>query len=134
MASMNHVSVPLQVGKKMKKRKELDALVAKTMSKRSGDSVKRCLNAGAVSSHDKLLSESTDEQDYWTSNPGIKSQGRCPRRGYLIRKRTCSAFLKTCSAVLIFTCVVATTTVMWLFVDVREQVTSLRTELNQGSL
>lgn len=133
MNSMAQVNVPLQGGKKMKKRKELDALVAKNVNKRTGDGVKRSSSGGGVSSHDKLLSDSTDEQDYWTSSAGGKPL-RCHRRGYIVRKRTCFAFIKTCSAILVFTCVVATTTVMWLFVDVREQVTSLRTELNQGSL
>lgn len=131
MNSMTHVNVPLQGGKKMKKRKELDALVAKTMNKRIADGDKRSSGAGGVSSHDKLLSDSTDEQDYWTSPIGDKP--RSHRRGFLLRKRACFNFLKTCSAILVFTCAVATATVMWLFVDVREQVTSLRTELNQGS-
>ncbi|KAK6617160.1 hypothetical protein RUM44_005491 [Polyplax serrata] len=129
MNSMTHVNVPLQGGKKMKKRKELDALVAKTMNKRIADGDKRSSGAGGVSSHDKLLSDSTDEQDYWTSPIGDKP--RSHRRGFLLRKRACFNFLKTCSAILVFTCAVATATVMWLFVDVREQVTSLRTELNQ---
>lgn len=130
MDSVAHVNVPLRGGKKMKKRKELDALVAHTINKRSLD-VKRSSSTGGVSSHDQLLSDSTDDQDYWTSSATGKSL-RCHRRRYLVRKRTCSAFLRACSAILVFTCVVATTTVMWLFIDVREQVTSLRTELNQG--
>ena len=133
MSLTSHANVPLQNGKKMKKRKELDALVAKTSIKRSGDGVKKSCNVGGISSRDKLLSDSTDELEYWMSPVGCKPP-RCHPRKYLIRKWACFAFLRTCSAILMFTCVIASTTVMWLFVDVREQVTSLRTELNQGIL
>ncbi|KAL0278695.1 UNVERIFIED_CONTAM: hypothetical protein PYX00_000441 [Menopon gallinae] len=129
MDSVAHVNVPLRGGKKMKKRKELDALVAHTINKRCVD-VKRSSSVGGISSHDQLLTDSTDEQDYWTSSTGGKPL-RCQRRRYSMQKRTCSALLRACSGILIFSCVVATTAVMWLFIDVRAQVTSLRTELNQ---
>lgn len=131
MDSVAHVNVPLRGGKKMKKRKELDALVAHTINKRCID-MKRSSSVGGISSHDQLLTDSTDEQDYWTSSTGGKPL-RCQRRRYSVQKRTCSALLRACSGILIFSCVVATTAVMWLFIDVRAQVTSLRTELNQGT-
>jgi len=118
MDGMPAVNVPLRNGKKMKKRKELDALVANTVSKRTS----------GVSSHEQLLSDSSDE---WTPSVGVVN-GRCRRRGNSKRK-LCSAVTRACSVLLIFTCAVGTTAVMWLFIDVRQQVASLRTELNQGT-
>lgn len=114
------MSVPLRAGKKMKKRKELDALVAHTVSKRSS------AHTSGVSSHEQLLTDSSDE---WT--PAGGAAARCRRR-VAARRRVCSSIFRACSVLLIFTCTVGTTTVMWLFIDVRQQVTSLRTELNQG--
>lgn len=53
-------------GKKMKKRKELDALVAHTVTKRTSSST-----------HEHLLTDSSDE---WTASGGVAA--RCRRRGY----------------------------------------------------
>ena len=109
------MNVPLRAGKKMKKRKELDALVV------SGKRVKR-------GSQDQLLSETTDEEQDSSSHWSSKDR-RCR---VLVRRRVFGSLLRACTASLVFACVVATTTVLWLFIDIREQVTSLRNELDQG--
>lgn len=120
------VAVPLRAGagaggKKMRKRKELDALGAR--GRRSG-------GGGGVSSQDGLLSESTDEQEsagaQWRAKRRTGGGRPWPRR------RACLGVLRACTLVLVFACVVATTTVMWLFIDVREQATFLRNQLDQG--
>lgn len=122
------VNVPLRSGgKKMRKRKELDAL------NRRGQSNKRS-TPGGVSSQDQLLSDSTDEQDeFWTTTKGRNDS--VSRRSHLLEKRrACTSLLRVCTLMLVFACVVATTTVMWLFIDVREQATFLRNQLDQGTL
>lgn len=125
MESNGHVSVPLRTGKKMKKRKELDALVANSVTKRSCGP-KRATAGGGISSQDQLLSESTDDQEYWVAGATKRPRARIARR------RACGTLFRACCAVLMFACVVATTTVLWLFIDVREQITALRSELDQG--
>lgn len=134
MESTHHVTVPLRAGKKMKKRKELDALVA-----HSGPG-KRLGGGGGSSPQDQLLSESTDEHDdYWSgkdrgSGGSSGGGGGGPRCRLFYRHRLLGSLLRACTAFLVFACVVATTTVMWLFIDIREQVTSLRNELDQGAV
>jgi len=63
----HRIEVPLRAGKKMKKRRELDALIASqsSSSKRANRRV-----PGATNSQDKLLSVSTDDpEDYaWVRN------------------------------------------------------------------
>lgn len=132
MESTHHVTVPLRAGKKMKKRKELDALVA-----HSGPGKR--LGGGGSSPQDQLLSESTDEHDdYWSGKDrgsgGSSGGGGGPRCRMFYRRRLFASLLRACTAFLVFACVVATTTVMWLFIDIREQVTSLRNELDQGAV
>lgn len=143
-----HVNVPLRTGKKMKKRKELDALVANSIAKRSctgGVGVgncghhhsiinKRSTTAGnGISSQDQLLSESTDEQEtYWNNCGADTVNTKRSRNLHITRRRTLLSLMRACTALLVFTCVVATITVMWLLIDVREQITSLRSELDQG--
>ena len=135
MESTHHVTVPLRAGKKMKKRKELDALVAHSgPGKRLGGG-----SGGGSSPQDQLLSESTDEHDdYWSGKDrgsgGSSGGGGGPRCRLLYRRRLFGSLLRACTAFLVFACVVATTTVMWLFIDIREQVTSLRNELDQGAV
>ncbi|XP_017892251.1 uncharacterized protein LOC108632297 [Ceratina calcarata] len=110
------VTVPLrQPTKKMKKRKELDALAPPhTVSRRS---------SGKRSSQE-LLSDSSDERsEYWniSARNGRKCRGR----------RACPGFFKACSAFLACASVLATASLIWLFIDVRQQLTALRTELDQ---
>lgn len=135
-----HVNVPLRTGKKMKKRKELDALVANSLAKRSCGggpingtvSNKRSTAGNGISSQDQLLSESTDEQEaYW--NNRLNGIGKRPRNAHVPKRRSLLSFVRACTALLVLTCVVATITVMWLLIDVREQITSLRSELDQGN-
>lgn len=77
MDSSHHVTVPLRYGiKKMRKRRDLDALLSQSHSKSSGNggvgggcvgsgALRRCNNnRGAVYSQDKLLNNaSTDDQE-----------------------------------------------------------------------
>lgn len=112
------VTVPLrQPTKKMKKRKELDALAPPhTVSRRS---------SGKRSSQE-LLSDSSDERsEYWniSTRNGRKCRGR--------RSRACPGFFKACSAFLACASVLAIASLIWLFIDVRQQLTALRTELDQ---
>lgn len=125
MESTGHVSVPLRTGKKMKKRKELDALVANSVTKRSCVASKRGQAGGGISSQDQLLSESTDDQEYWVAGAAKRPRTR------LARRRACGSLFRACTAILMFACVIATTTVLWLFIDIREQITALRSELDQ---
>lgn len=131
MESTGHVSVsvPLRAGKKMKKRKELDALVANSVTKRSCVTSKRGQGqaGGGISSQDQLLSESTDDQEYWIAAGAAKRP-----RARMARKRACTSLFRTCSIILMLACVLASTTVLWFFIDVREQISALRSELDRG--
>ncbi|XP_012220408.1 EF-hand calcium-binding domain-containing protein 14 isoform X2 [Linepithema humile] len=112
------VTVPLrQPTKKMKKRKELDALApAHAISRRS---------SGKRSSQELLTDSSDDRSEYWnvSTRNGRKCRGR--------RGRACPGFLKACNAFLACASVLATASLIWLFIDVRQQLTALRTELDQ---
>lgn len=84
---------------------------------------------------DGLLSESTEDQepdqdveDTWRSKRRPAETRVWPRR------RACRGVLHACTLVLVFACIVATTTVMWLFIDVREQASFLRNQLDQGNV
>lgn len=123
-------------GKKMRKRKELDALVGGVGVKRSNGGNKRP-GSGGVSPQDQLLSESTGEEEYWSSTKG----GNCGkgRRHYNStsskrKSHACTALLRLCTILLVMACLVATITVMWLFIDIKEQTTYLRSQLDQGYL
>ncbi|KAL1114852.1 hypothetical protein AAG570_007676 [Ranatra chinensis] len=114
-------------GKKMRKRKELDALVGGV----SGGSKRRCGGSGrGVSPQDQLLSESTGEEEYWTTK-GMKPRRRYNSRGDHHDVRPFSALLRICSLLLMMACLVATLTLMWLFIDIREQTTYLHNRLDQ---
>ncbi|KAF3426554.1 hypothetical protein E2986_07533 [Frieseomelitta varia] len=144
------VTVPLrQPTKKMKKRKELDALAPPhTVSRRSSGKrssqvrisprssttfsrTNEKFSAGNFSnfrerSSLELLSDSSDERsEYWniSTRNGRKCRGR--------RSRACPGFFKACSAFLACASVLATASLIWLFIDVRQQLTALRTELDQ---
>ncbi|XP_014488655.1 PREDICTED: uncharacterized protein LOC106751909 isoform X1 [Dinoponera quadriceps] len=112
------VTVPLrQPTKKMKKRKELDALApAHAVSRRS---------SGKRSSQELLTDSSDDRSEYW--NVSTRSGRKCRGR----RGRACPGFLKACSAFFACASVLATASLIWLFIDVRQQLTTLRTELDQ---
>ncbi|XP_026289410.1 uncharacterized protein LOC113214300 isoform X1 [Frankliniella occidentalis] len=148
--------------KKMRKRRELDALAKRCPTTANGGANggvlhKRCGGQGAgggLSSHDQLLSESSGDDSTRLSlckpgysayslgggggyTPGFAVKGRRPGRGphpHLLRHRPCAPcarVVRACVGLLVLACVIATLTVMWLFIDVREQVFSLRTEVEQ---
>lgn len=96
-----HAAVPLRVGKKMRKRRELDALVG-----------------GGGARGGRLLSASSDEGEPWA------------RRA--TRRRRSRPFLRLAAALALCVCVVSAATVLWLFVDVRRQIVSLRIEMDRG--
>ncbi|CAH0682296.1 unnamed protein product [Chilo suppressalis] len=100
MESAVHAAVPLRVGKKMRKRRELDALVG-----------------GGVARGGRLLSASSDEGEPW---------GRRTSR----RRRT-RPFVRLAAGLALCVCVVSAATVLWLFVDVRRQIGSLRVEMDK---
>ncbi|KAK2579328.1 hypothetical protein KPH14_008280 [Odynerus spinipes] len=112
------VTVPLrQPTKKMKKRKELDALAPPhAVSRRT---------SGKRSSQELLTDSSDERSEYW--NISTRSSRKCRGR----RSRSCPGLLKACSAFLACASVLATASLIWLFIDVRQQLTALRTELDQ---
>ncbi|XP_070154315.1 EF-hand calcium-binding domain-containing protein 14 isoform X2 [Polyergus mexicanus] len=116
------VTVPLrQPMKKMKKRKELDALApAHAVSRRS---------SGKRSSQELLTDSSDDRSEYSgiLRNVSIRGGRKCRGR----RGQACPGFLKACNAFLACASVLATASLIWLFIDVRQQLTALRTELDQ---
>ncbi|XP_041984416.1 uncharacterized protein LOC121736986 isoform X1 [Aricia agestis] len=95
-------AVPLRVGKKMRKRRELDALVG-----------------GGVARGGRLLSASSDEGEPW----GRRST----------RRRRSRPFVRLAAVLALCVCVVSAATVLWLFVDVRRQIVSLRIEMDRVS-
>ncbi|KAM3963220.1 uncharacterized protein ACR2FA_002582 [Aphomia sociella] len=103
MESAVHAAVPLRVGKKMKKRRELDALVG-----------------GGGSRGGRLLSASSDEGEPW----GRRAS----------RRRRSRPFVRLAAALALCVCVVSAATVLWLFVDVRRQIVSLRMEMDKVSI
>nr|XP_033329634.1 uncharacterized protein LOC117222181 isoform X1 [Megalopta genalis]XP_033329635.1 uncharacterized protein LOC117222181 isoform X1 [Megalopta genalis] len=114
------VTVPLRhPTKRMKKRKELDALAPPhTVPRRS---------SGKRSSQE-LLSDSSDNSElsgFWKVSTLNGGKGRDRRI------RACPGFFKACSAFLACASVLATASLIWLFIDVRQQLTALRTELDQ---
>ncbi|KAG7301385.1 hypothetical protein JYU34_014326 [Plutella xylostella] len=102
MESAVHAAVPLRVGKKMRKRRELDALVG-----------------GGGGRGGRLLSASSDEGEPWA------------RRS--CRRRRSRPFVRLAAALALCVCVVSAATVLWLFVDVRRQIVSLRIEMDRVS-
>ncbi|KAM0730913.1 EF-hand calcium-binding domain-containing protein 14 [Formica fusca] len=116
------VTVPLrQPMKKMKKRKELDALApAHAVSRRT---------SGKRSSQELLTDSSDDRSEYSGILRNVSTRGGRKCRGR--RGRACPGFLKACNAFLACASVLATASLIWLLIDVRQQLTALRTELDQ---
>ncbi|KAH8401396.1 hypothetical protein KR009_005267 [Drosophila setifemur] len=118
----HRIEVPLRAGgKKMKKRRELDALIAQSSSKRGT----RRTAGGATHSQDKLLSVSTDDpEDYaWTNVAG--SSRRSHRK---------IAYFRMCGPVLLGLVGILTVTVLyWLYFDLRQQLTDYRQKIEEVS-
>lgn len=74
-----------------------------------------------------MTDSSDDRSEYW--NISTRSGRKCRGR----RGRACPGFLKACSAFLACASILATASLIWLFIDVRQQLTALRTELDQGT-
>lgn len=142
--------------KKMRKRRELDALAKRCPPTAANGVHKRCASAsasGGLSSHDQLLTESSGEDSPgyppgyqpgytlghtagytlgYTPGFAIKRRRSGPARGPLLRRQRCVQAVRACCGLLVLACVIATITVMWLYIDIREQVFNLRTEIEQG--
>ncbi|XP_046436456.1 myosin type-2 heavy chain 1 isoform X1 [Neodiprion fabricii] len=120
------VTVPLRPPtKKMKKRKELDALAAPHAITRR-NSGKRSSQVMQQISKELLTDSSDDRSEYWS----VSTRGGRKCRGGR-RSRSCPGFLRACSAFLACASILATATLIWLFIDVRQQLSALRTELDQ---
>ncbi|XP_043466385.1 ERC protein 2 isoform X1 [Leptopilina heterotoma] len=111
------VTVPLRPPvKKMKKRKELDALAPHRVVSRRCNGKRRS---------QELLSDSSDEcSELWN----VSTRG--PRKSRN-RSQSCPGLIRACSAFLACAAVLATASLIWLFIDVRQQLTTLRSELDQ---
>ncbi|CAD6201775.1 GSCOCT00002770001.2-RA-CDS [Cotesia congregata] len=113
------VTVPLRPPtKKMKKRKELDALAPSHVISRRV--------SGKRSSQELLTDSSDDRSEYW--NVSVRGNRKTAAR----RNRSCPGLLKACSAFFGCASLLATASLIWLFIDVRQQLTSLRTEVDQA--
>ncbi|XP_021697466.1 uncharacterized protein LOC5574423 isoform X2 [Aedes aegypti] len=123
MESVGHVTVPLRVGgKKMRKRRELDALVAHSLAKSSG---KRHIAGNGIASHDQLLSNSTDDQEDY-SWPKVRTQSRCRRKRF--------SCVRTCGPLILVSCIFLSLGFMyWLYFDIRQQVAEYRIRIEQVS-
>lgn len=116
----------------MRKRRELDALVASNGMKRFSayNGAPVCVKPG-TNYHDQLLSESTDDQeDYWRS----RNKAANKRNRSAAFKRRCSSLLNVCTIFLVFGCVMVTSTVLWLFLDIKHQANYLHSEMDQGNV
>ncbi|XP_039449759.1 uncharacterized protein LOC120428747 isoform X1 [Culex pipiens pallens] len=125
MESVGHVTVPLRVGgKKMRKRRELDALVAHSLAKSSGKH--RHIAGNGIASHDQLLSNSTDEQEDYSWQPKVRAQSRCRRKRF--------SCVRTCGPLVLVSCIFLSLGFMyWLYFDIRQQVSEYRIRIEQVS-
>uniref|UniRef100_A0A182K0Z8 Uncharacterized protein n=1 Tax=Anopheles christyi TaxID=43041 RepID=A0A182K0Z8_9DIPT len=125
----HHVAVPLRVGgKKMRKRRELDALVAHSLAKGSkgGGGGGRHAASNGVASHDQLLSNSTDEQEDYSWQPKVRTQSRCRTKRF--------SCLRTCGPLLFVSCIFISLGFMyWLYFDIRQQISQYRIRIEQVS-
>ncbi|XP_029157083.1 uncharacterized protein LOC114929658 isoform X3 [Nylanderia fulva] len=78
----------------------------------------------------ELLTDSSDDRSEYSGilrNVSTRGGRKCRGR----RGRGCPGFFKACNAFLACASVLATASLIWLFIDVRQQLTALRTELDQ---
>ncbi|KAH8308657.1 hypothetical protein KR059_000304 [Drosophila kikkawai] len=118
----HRIEVPLRAGKKMKKRRELDALIATQASSKRAN---RRTAGGATHSQDKLLSVSTDDpEDYaWTNVAG--SSRRSHRK--IAYFRMCGPLLLGIIGILIVGIL------YWLYFDLRQQLYDYRQKMEEVS-
>ncbi|KAH8413845.1 hypothetical protein KR222_009159 [Zaprionus bogoriensis] len=118
MEGHHRIEVPLRSGggKKMKKRRELDALIAHSITKRG---IRR-----AVQSQDKLLSVSTDDPDDYTWMNVESSTRRNSRKKVFFLK--CSNVLFGISTALFMTIL------YWLYFDLQQEVSDYRRKIEEG--
>ncbi|XP_034480055.1 uncharacterized protein LOC117785898 [Drosophila innubila] len=115
----HRIEVPLRSGggKKMKKRRELDALIAHSITKKGSHRT--------VHSQDKLLSVSTDDPDDYT---WMNVEGTT-RRGH--RKKL---FLRKCGPFLFgITTALFVGILYWLYFDLRQQISDYRQKVEDVS-
>ncbi|ALC42652.1 CG3907 [Drosophila busckii] len=120
MECHHRIEVPLRSGggKKMKKRRELDALIAHSLTKRD--------TRRAVNSQDKLLSVSTDDpEDYaWVNT--VHSTRRNHRKKICFRK---------CGSILFgITTALFVGILYWLYIDLRQQISDYRQKIEEVSV
>ncbi|XKL59456.1 hypothetical protein PGB90_000472 [Kerria lacca] len=128
------INVPLRTsnisGKKMRKRRELDALVAANGLKRYGgyNGEPVCAKPG-TNYHDQLLSESTDEQeDYWR----IRNKAACKRSRTIIYQKLWNTVLNFVTLILTVGCVVITGAMLFMISTMKDETNYLRNEVNEG--
>ncbi|KAL7737479.1 hypothetical protein ACLKA6_007615 [Drosophila palustris] len=115
----HRIEVPLRSGggKKMRKRRELDALIAHSITKKGSHR--------AVHSQDKLLSVSTDDPDDYT---WMNVEGTT-RRGH--RKKL---FFRRCGPFLFgFSTALFVGILYWLYFDLRQQISDYRQKVEEVS-
>ncbi|XP_049829017.1 uncharacterized protein LOC126267756 [Schistocerca gregaria] len=131
--------------KRMRKRRELDALAgcaksaALLHSASSGDEREWGPAPGAAVGRRRAVRSRAKAAGGGGSGGGggASGTGSGPahllllRRGRGRAKGACAALCRACAAFVVFACVVATLAVMWLFVDLRDQVAALRTQIDQ---
>lgn len=74
------------------------------------------------------MTDSSDERsEYWN----VSMRGN--RKAQARRGRLCPSLFRACNAFFGCASVLATASLIWLFIDVRQQLTSLRVEVDQGT-
>ncbi|XP_012161859.1 uncharacterized protein LOC101461058 isoform X2 [Ceratitis capitata] len=126
MDSSHQVNVPLRSGgKKIRKRRELDALIAHSFGKKQ--SVRR--NNLNIHSQDKLLSASTDDaEDYaWVQMHRPKhtnSTNRCHNRKYML-----------CKPLLVFVAIsILIGLLYWMYLDIRQEMYDYRQKIEEVAI
>ncbi|KAJ6647115.1 hypothetical protein Bhyg_02335 [Pseudolycoriella hygida] len=126
MESVGQVVVPLRIGgKKMRKRRELDALVAHSLAKRACSSTSKRQPSNGINSQDQLLSQSTSDQEdsTWSKAP---MSTRCRTKRYSCF-RTCGPLVFILIIVMLFGFM------YWLYFDLRQQLSEHRMKIEQVS-
>ncbi|XP_014292627.3 uncharacterized protein, partial [Halyomorpha halys] len=130
LESKRRCTLKSSMGKKMRKRKELDALLG--LNSDENETV-MCEgpDRGGTRHQDEHHSELIGEGDNRnTLQPRVKLY--CDSQEKKID--TYFVLLKTCTLLLIFTCIIASITVTWLLSDLKQQTASLKRLLEEVSI